>query len=89
MHEHKLIVIYVKKIEVACEARCEDEPSLVLVLLDDVEPCDKEDKDRVVAEASAELEDWKPDVAKDISTTKVVIKVSVLMRVWHSLSLTN
>jgi hypothetical protein len=35
------------------------------VLLDYVEACNKKDKGRVVAEAPAQFEDWKPDVAKD------------------------
>jgi hypothetical protein len=52
----------------------------LLVLLDYVEACNKEDKDRVVAEAAAQFESWKLEVARTISTTKET-KVTVLTRV--------
>jgi hypothetical protein len=67
MYEYKLIAIYMKKIEVECEAGCEDKTThhSLLVLLDYVEACNKEDKDRVVADAAAQFESWKPEVAKD------------------------
>jgi hypothetical protein len=44
MRGHELIVIYMKKIEVASEAGCENKTTRhsSLVLLDDVEACNKE-----------------------------------------------
>src|ERR1700694_2639623 len=78
-----LIVSYLKKIEIECEAGCEDKTTYhsLLVLLDYVEACNKEDKDRVVAEAAAQFESWNLEVARTISTTKMETKVTVLTRV--------
>jgi hypothetical protein len=72
MYEYKLIAIYMKKIEVECEAGCEDKTThhSLLVLLDYVEACNKEDKDRVVAEAAAQFESWKLEVARTISMAR-------------------
>ena len=83
MYDYKLIVIYLKKIEIECEAGCVDKTThhSLLVLLDCVEACNKEDKDRVVAEAAAQFESWKLEVARTISTTKMETKGTVLTRV--------